>query len=51
MRTWEHGESFLELLLADGEVVDVLGDDGIRDCFDLAHHQRHLDSIFSRVFG
>jgi adenylosuccinate lyase len=51
MRTWEHGESFLELLLADGEVVDVLGEDGVRDCFDLAHHQRHLDAIFTRVFG
>ena len=51
MRTWEHGESFLELLLQDSEVVEVLGEEGIRDCFDLAHHQQHVDAIFKRVFG
>lgn len=51
MRTWEEGADFLELLLADDEVVNALGEEAIRSCFDLGHHQRHIGAIFNRVFS
>ena len=51
MRTWEDGDDFLELLLEDTEVVDALGHSGVRECFDLGHHQKHVDAIFERVFA
>ena len=47
---WGEGLDFLELLLADAPVVERLGEDGVRGCFDLAVHQSHVDEIFRRVF-
>ncbi len=51
MKTWEDGGDFLSYLLADAEVCAALDEAVIRNCFDLACHQRHVDTIFARVFG
>jgi adenylosuccinate lyase len=51
MKVWEEGRDFLEELLADGEVVQALGEEKIRESFDLHYHLKHVDTIFKRVFG
>ncbi|WP_322989559.1 adenylosuccinate lyase [Hoeflea sp.] len=51
MKVWEQGKDFLEELLADEEVVKVLGEEQIREKFDLGYHTKHVDTIFARVFG
>jgi adenylosuccinate lyase len=51
MKVWEEGKDFLEELLADPEVVAALGEDKIRESFDLSYHLKHVDTIFKRVFG
>lgn len=51
MKVWDDGKDFLEELLADPDVRAALPETEIRDKFDLAHHTRHVDTIFARVFG
>ncbi|MBI1384114.1 MAG: adenylosuccinate lyase [Rhizobiales bacterium] len=51
MKVWEEGKDFLAELLADGEVRAALGEEVIRAQFDIAHHLKHVDTIFRRVFG
>ena len=51
MRVWEEGKDFLEELLADEDVVKALGENQIREKFDLGYHTKHVDTIFERVFG
>ncbi len=51
MKVWEQGKDFLEELLGDAEVNDVLSREEIEDKFDLDYHTKHVDTIFSRVFG
>lgn len=50
MKVWEEGADFLETLLADKELIDNIGEDGIRDCLDEKKQLRNIDSIFKRVF-
>ena len=51
MRVWEEGKDFLEELLADEEVRAALPEEKIREKFDLGYHTKHVDTIFTRVFG
>jgi len=51
MKVWEEGKDFQTELLADAEVVSALGEDKIRESFDLSYHLKHVDTIFKRVFG
>jgi adenylosuccinate lyase len=51
MKVWEEGRDFLEELLGDAEVVAALGEDKIRESFDLDYHLKHVETIFRRVFG
>ena len=51
MKTWEGGRDFRAELAADPEVTAVLTPGDLDACFDLAHHTRHVDTIFARVFG
>jgi adenylosuccinate lyase len=51
MKVWEEGKDFLTELLADAEVTAALSEDQIREKFDLAYHTKHVDTIFTRVFG
>ncbi|WP_174274794.1 adenylosuccinate lyase [Sphingomonas bacterium] len=51
MKVWESDgrESLLELLKADPDVTLPHGE--LEAQFDLAHHFKHVDTIFARVFG
>ncbi len=51
MRVWEEGADFMTELLNDTDVIAALGEDGVKDKFDLAYHTKHVDTIFARVFG
>jgi len=53
MKVWESdGElSLLELLKGDAEVTAALSPAEIEDKFDLGYHLKHVDTIFTRVFG
>ena len=59
MQVWElfrtggnAGEgAFLNLLLKDKEVMSRLSEKQVRSMFDDEYHMKHVDTIFSRVFG
>ncbi|NNL72571.1 MAG: adenylosuccinate lyase, partial [Silicimonas sp.] len=51
MKVWEDGKDFMEELTNDPEVTAALSAGEIEDNFDLAHHTKHVDTIFTRVFG
>lgn len=51
MKVWEQGKDFLEELLNDKDVRQVLSEEQIREKFDLGYHTKHVDTIFKRVFG
>ena len=51
MKVWENNADFLEELLKDPDVRKALSEDQIREKFDLGYHTKHVDRIFSRVFG
>ncbi|HZV81370.1 MAG TPA: adenylosuccinate lyase, partial [Geobacteraceae bacterium] len=51
MKVWEEGKDFQTELLADKEVVGALGENKIRESFDLNYHLKHVNTIFKRVFG
>lgn len=51
MKVWEQGRDFETELRADAEVTAALSGEEIVALFDLAHHTRHVDTIFARVFG
>ncbi|MRR34226.1 adenylosuccinate lyase [bacterium] len=51
MKVWEQGKDFREELLADPEVRAFLSGDEIDAAFDLSYHFKHVDTIFTRVFG
>lgn len=48
----EKGESlYLQYLLADKELVDLIGENVIKECFDFSYFTKNVDAIFKRVFG
>lgn len=51
MKVWEQGKDFQEELLADADVRSFLPEEEIREAFDLNYHLKHVDTIFTRVFG
>ncbi|MFW8636875.1 adenylosuccinate lyase [Cribrihabitans pelagius] len=51
LKVWEERVDFRELLLADAEVVAALGEEAINEKFDMGYHTKHVDTIFTRVFG
>jgi len=51
MRVWQEGANFLDLLKADAEVVALLPAARLEALFDLGYHTKHVDTIFTRVFG
>ena len=50
MKTWHHGKDFLSELKADPEIAKYLSHEQLEDMFDMAHHTKHVDTIFERVF-
>jgi adenylosuccinate lyase len=51
MPVWEGKGDFLNLLKADKDVTAKLDNKELTGLFDLAHHTKHVDTIFKRVFG
>lgn len=51
MKVWREGKDFLAELLADGEVRAALSEEEIRGTCDLGYHTKHVETIFTRVFG
>ncbi len=53
MKVWESDGalSLLELLKADEQVTAALSPTELEEKFDLDYHFKHVDTIFSRVFG
>ena len=51
MPVWEGKGDFLALLKADKQVTTKLDITELTGLFDLAHHTKHVDTIFARVFG
>jgi adenylosuccinate lyase len=51
MKVWEEGKDFKAELLADADVRRYLSAEEIMAAFDLDYHLKHVDTIFSRVFG
>jgi len=51
MKVWEQKKDLLEELLNDTDVRALLSEEDIRDAFDLQYHLKHIDTIFTRVFG
>jgi adenylosuccinate lyase len=51
MKVWEEGKDFQTELLNDSEVTGFLAPEDIKEAFDLGYHMKHVDTIFTRVFG
>jgi len=51
MPVWLEGKDFLSLLKADAAVREHLDEAQLESLFDMDFHMKHVDTIFSRVFG
>ena len=51
MRAWKGEADFFSSLAADKEVRRHLSEAELKENFELAHHFKHVDTIFERVFG
>jgi len=51
MKVWQEGANFLDLLKADEQVTAHLTAPVLESLFDLGYHTKHVDTIFTRVFG
>ena len=51
MKTWDEGRDFLQELKADADVAAHLSASQLDDMFDMSYHTKHVDTIFTRVFG
>jgi adenylosuccinate lyase len=51
MKVWTEKKDLMEELLADPDVRALLAEEEIREAFDLNYHLKHVDTIFTRVFG
>jgi len=51
MAVWQSKGDFLALLKADPDVSKALSASELEALFDLAYHLKHVDAIFTRVFG
>jgi len=51
MPVWRGEGIFLDLLLADKDVMASLSEKELRELFDLGYHTKHVETIFRRVFS
>src|SRR6266513_10865 len=51
MRAWKGEADFFASLAADKDVRRHLSESELEENFELAHHFKHVDAIFERVFG
>ncbi|MBL0849000.1 MAG: adenylosuccinate lyase [Candidatus Liberibacter ctenarytainae] len=50
MKVWKNNSVFLDELLSDADIRQILSEKEIRDKFDYNYHTKHVDTIFKRVF-
>ena len=48
MDTWKHGGEYMERILADSKITEVLTKEEIDKAFSLEESLRHVDAIFER---
>ncbi|MCS7065150.1 MAG: hypothetical protein NZL85_02615, partial [Fimbriimonadales bacterium] len=48
-RVWDENIPFLDALLSDPEVRQHLSEEEIRECLNLEHHLRHLETTLQRT--
>jgi adenylosuccinate lyase len=51
MKVWNDGVDFFNELKNDPRVSEVLTVEELEENFDLSYHLKHVDTIFTRVFG
>jgi adenylosuccinate lyase len=51
MAAWETESSFRDRVAQDGRITKYLDAAALAHTFDLKRQLRHVDAIFSRVFG
>ncbi len=51
MKVWEAGKSFIGELKSDPDVSEHMDAASLERLFDLGYHTKHVDTVFSRVFG
>lgn len=51
MAVWNEGSTFKNRLAADPEVMAHLHPDQLEELFDLSYYLKHVETIFSQVFG
>lgn len=49
MECWRTGKDFAGLLREQARIVEVLGEQGLRDCLDLGRHLARVPEIFDRL--
>ena len=49
MKVWMEGGQFLDYLLQDKELLEIIGEEEIRNCFDLEYHFKHVDETFKKL--
>ena len=48
----DKGESlYLQYLLSDSELVGLIGENAIKECFEFSYYTKNVEAIFKRVFG
>lgn len=50
MAAIKEGKAFPDLVMADPTFQEKLGQDRLKDMFDMSRHLRHVETIFDRVF-
>jgi adenylosuccinate lyase len=51
MRAWKEGSNFRDMVLKDPEITGRVPAKAVQRAFDLNRQLRHIDAIFTRVFG
>lgn len=51
MKVWEEKVDFQSLIQNDARISEVLGQEKIKEIFDLDYHLKYINDIFDRVFG
>jgi len=50
MQVWQGKGSFMDLILGDSTIRKHLGEEKIKEIFDVSYHLKYISAIFSRVF-
>ena len=51
MKVWRENVDFQSLIQNDARISEALGQEKIKEIFDLNYHLKYINDIFDRVFG